>query len=52
MGTGRTITATTLGSPWRAATAVEDALAALERIREVAAVYEREYATLPAEVEQ
>jgi len=32
--------------------AVEDALAALERIREVAAVYEREYATLPAEVEQ
>jgi len=31
---------------------VEDALAALERMREMAAVYEREYAALPAEVEQ
>jgi DNA polymerase III epsilon subunit-like protein len=32
--------------------AVGDALAALERVREMAAVYEREYAASPAEVEQ
>jgi hypothetical protein len=32
--------------------AVGDALAALERVREMAAVYEREYAVSPAEDEQ
>ena len=43
-----------LGSPsgWPPHHAVKDALAALERVREMVAVYEREYAVLPAEEEQ